>query len=79
MFRVKHSGRGILMEVYLLESLYDDFYYMEFLVHIPNTDYWFGICEYEDYDTLSDMRYTDVFWKSVEEQQKDFLTYLGEL
>lgn len=63
------------MEVYLLETLE----YEEILLHISDTDLWFGTYGYEDYVNIESINFTQKFWDSVKEQQTDLLTYIGEL
>ena len=74
------------MKVYLLEMImnqypleFEDGYFSEFVFHIPGTDLWFAGNGYAEGEILEEANFTDKFWKAVEEQQLDMLTYIGEL
>ena len=67
-----------MIEVYLLECIYAGTTSEEILLHLPNTDIWLGDEGYRE-ERIVNLSFTKLFWEKVEEQQEDYLVYIGEL
>lgn len=66
------------MEIYLLQSIYNEMLYEQILLHLPEIDIWIGDDGYSQ-EGLTIMNYTPYFWKSVKNMKEDYLVKIGEL
>jgi len=67
------------MDVYLLETRNPEGIDLEIMIHVIGSDIWLGTEYWQDYDTLSVMHFTDIFWESVKTKDMELLTRLGTL
>lgn len=64
------------MEVWLLESVYGETQYEEIFLHLSGSDIWITDTGFFD-EHLENVGFTELFWKSVEEEDGYQWTKLG--
>lgn len=64
-------------EIWILESLYHEEYYIETLLHISNTDLWFIDQGMENHEDIIDAWFTESFYRDLGYEY--ILTKVGNL